>query len=174
MDTIGFDVDGVLYDIHVPVYTELVAFHGLNESFNIFWENYRDYYTEKFYDSLFRISILYDKLPPVNGAVDTLNYLASKYKICYITSRPKEVESITRYWLRNYKFPYYDNVEFSKDKSIEIRQHNCKYFIEDHWNQSIVDKLSKITNLILVSRIYNKEIYGVPRIGSVTELNNLL
>jgi len=174
METIGFDLDGVLYDFHVAAYTELVAFHGLDVSFNIFWDDYQSYYSEKFFSNFVKISILYNRLTPITGSVDTLNYLANKYNICYITSRPDDVVNITKYWLKYYNFPNYDNIEFSTDKSIEIRQHNCKYFIEDMWKQETVNKLAKITNLILVSKIHNRNIYGVPRISSVTELNYLL
>lgn len=174
MDTIGFDIDGVLYDIHTAAYTELIAFHGLTIPFSKFWGNYKSYYSEKFYNSFFKIPILYDSMLPISGSIETLNYLAGKYNLCYITARPQEVKYVTKKWLKTNKFPYYENVEFSKNKEVEIRSNNCKYFIEDCWVQDKVDSMSKITNLILVNAVYNRDIINVPKIRLISELKLLL
>jgi uncharacterized HAD superfamily protein len=106
--------------------------------------------------------------------MDTVNYLANKYNICYITARPREAKMVTIQWLRRYKFPNNENLYFSEDKTIDLRTNNCTYFIEDHWKQEVIDRLNKVTNVILVDRLYNKHITGVPRIKELKELKTLL
>lgn len=176
MDTIGFDIDGVLYDIHRIVYTELVAHHNLSISFNDFWgeDGYKNNYTEKFWENFYQIAILYDRAPPIRGSLDVVKHLADKYNICYITSRPDEVRFVTNYWLKYYKFPNYDNVSFSKNKAVDIRKKKCFYFIEDQWVQEVINEMDKLTNVILVDKIYNRHITGVPRIKNIEELKDLL
>jgi uncharacterized HAD superfamily protein len=176
VDTIGFDIDGVLYDIHRVTYTELRARHNLNVSLVEFWceDGYKNNYTEKFWENFYKIPILYEKTPPNKDIIDTVNYLSNKYNICYITSRPDEVRFVTGWWLKSYKFPNYDNVFFSNNKTIDIRKNKCIYFIEDQWIQDKIDKMNKITNVVLVDRVYNRHIEGVPRIQRLSELKNLL
>jgi uncharacterized HAD superfamily protein len=174
METIGFDLDGVLYDIINPSYIELISFYDLKIPFNTFWKNHKNYYDEKFWENFFRIPILYEKSFPEDGAVDTLYELSKKYNIVYITARPLDVKFVTQYWLKKNKFPNHENLEFSNNKTVEVRQHNCKYFIEDNYEQEKIDALSKITNVLLVNQIYNEHINNVIKINSVNELKYLL
>jgi uncharacterized HAD superfamily protein len=141
-----------------------------------FWSDngYKKQYSENFWDNFYKIPILYERATPINGALETIEYLSKKYNICYITSRPKEIEFVTRYWMRSYKFPNYESLYFSENKTIEIRKYKCLYFIEDQWIQNKVDEMNKLTNIILVDRIYNKHITGVPRIYNLRELKELL
>lgn len=174
METIGFDLDGVLYPVTIPAYTYLVANCDLKLSFFEFWEDYTQHYSEIFYDNLFKISTLYDCILPTKNILNTLNYLSKKYNICYITARPKSIESVTRAYLKRYNFPNFSNIEFSNDKSIEIRTNRCLFFIEDCWEQEKIDSYNKVTNIILMDQIYNKHIINVLRIKNLNELKELL
>jgi len=174
MNTIGFDIDGVLYPVHKIAYTELVANHNLKIPFTKFWEDYKKYYSKIFWDNFFKLPFLYERAVPTKEILDTVNYLSNKYNIVYITSRPKDVKFVTKWWLKNYKFPNYDNIFFSKDKTIEIRKNKCLYFIEDRGKQEEIDGMNKITNVILVNQVWNKHITGVPRIQELNELKELL
>ena len=175
METIGFDLDGVIYNIHPVAYTELVANWGLSVSEYNFWSNYKSFYTENFYAQFFQLPFLYCRSVPSRDVRETLDYIATKYRLCYITSRNEHaLRFVTESWMKKYDLPYRTNLEFSKNKSIEIRMYDCSYFVEDQWVQWKIDKINKITNLILVDAIYNKHIINVPRIRSIKELQTLL
>jgi len=171
-ECIGFDLDGVLYDWHGVVYQHLCIFHKLNIDYKTFWTEATNIYSDNFWNGIERIVTLYGKLPPSDSLLDTLNYLARKYNIIYVTSRPEEVEKSTRHYLERWSFPEYDQVFFYKDKTIPVRKSQCSYFVEDKVDNIL--QLENHTNVIIKSQPWNKQLEGFIRIFSIEELKGLL
>ncbi len=172
MDTLGFDMDGVLYDWHGQVYTHLTIHHGLTTPASEFWPVADDVYEDMFWHNLASIPTIYERALPHAGVLDTVNNLSRKYNIVYITKRPLAVERVTRQWLKTYKFPNYDNVFLTDDKSITVRYHNCKFYVEDR--DKHIEELRNLTNVIVMNRDWNKSYSDLPTIDHITELEELL
>lgn len=172
MDTLGFDLDGVLYDWHGQAYTHLTIFNGLTTPASEFWPVADDAYGDLFWQNISRIPTLYERALPLSGVLDTLNNLSKKYNIVYITARDKVVERVTRQWLRTYKFPNYDNVFLTDDKSITVRYHNCKFYVEDR--DKHIEELRNLTTVIVMNRDWNKSYPDLPTIDDITDLEELL
>lgn len=158
--TIGFDLDGVIYDFHRVAYEHLKFYHGVTQDFTTFWreeQNGGRYFSEVFWENFLKIPILYESTIIPERDLDLLNELANKYNIIYVTHRPPEIESATDAWFRNNKIPYRNNVYFSEDKSIPIIQNQCLYFVDDMIKNIIT--LEKVTNAILLKKVWHGKDY---------------
>lgn len=172
MNTLGFDLDGVLYDWHSQVYQYLTVYNNLTTPFSEFWSVVDEDYGELFWKNLASIPTIYETAFPLAGTLDTLNRLSKKYNIVYITARPKAVEYVTKRWLETYKFPNYDNIFLTDDKTITVRYHNCKFYVEDR--DKHIEELRNLTNIIVMNRFWNKDYKNLPMIDHITDLEKLL
>ena len=172
MDTLGFDLDGVLYDWHSNSYNYLVHYHKLDMPFREFWEGGHTQFSEELWSNIAKIPVLYERSFPFPGIVSVLNRLNSKYNIVYITKRPITVRRVTERWLATHKFPNYDNVYLTKDKPSLVRYHNCKFYVEDR--DTHIEELRNLTNIIVMNRYWNKNYPDLPTIDYIDELEELL
>lgn len=172
MDTLGFDLDGVLYDWHGQIYQHLTIHHKVTTPYLEFWPVADEAFGDLFWKNLSHIPTIYERAFPLPGVLNTLNSLSSKYNIVYITVRPKAVELVTRRWLKTHKFPNYDNVFLTDDKTLTVRYHNCKFYVEDR--DKHIEELQNLTNVIVMNQIWNKNYPNLFTINYITELEELL
>lgn len=122
--TIGFDVDGVLADLHPAWYAPYNKDYNDNLKTNDVrsWgvhEYVRPDCGKKIYEYL-KNPHLYDKVKPIKGAIETIATLKKKgFRIVYATSTPIETSGRKYYWLVQWGFVdcQKDYVELS-DKSL--------------------------------------------------------
>lgn len=171
MKTIGLDLDGVVYDYHTVTYNHLVKERNLTLKPAEFWGNGESIYSEKVWYNLLRIPILYEKAPINDDDLDVLNYLSRSFNLVYITNRPREVEFVTRWWMKENKIPQTSNLYFVTGSKVPlILKNQCEYFIDDRL--SIVKELENYTNPILVRKDWHskEELVDILYIRSLKEL----
>jgi uncharacterized HAD superfamily protein len=175
MDNIAFDIDGVLYNWQNHAFTWCENFKNLDIDFSSFWKEWIPQQKPEFLDFLVGILDLYTKTAPVTGAVELLDEYSKKYNIYYITARDKDwLEGITIRYFKKYKFPQIDNLIFTKDKTVPVKLHNIKYFVEDSFYWANMCK--KLTNMILIKRPYNEDFHdeNIKVINYLEEVKNII
>jgi uncharacterized HAD superfamily protein len=174
--TIGFDIDGVLYDFHTAIYDHLKMYHNLSENYVDFWKaerNGRGGFSYMFWDSIIKLPILYEQYVIHEQDRQTLDKLAKRFNFIYVTHRPEDVRFVTKYWFKENELPYRDNIYFSKDKSLPIIEHQCLYFVDDMVRN--VKDLEGLTNAILMKKAWHtEEDLELTYISSLQELEELL
>lgn len=172
MRTIGFDIDGVLYDFQTAVFDHLTMYHKLVQDYTEFWREERDNrgrFSNVFWENIIKVPILYELFDMSPSDLDVLNTLSKDFKIIYVTHRPKEVKFTTEMWFKRNELPYKENLYFAGDKSIPILENQCEYFIDD--SVHVIEKLQGITNAILRKRQWHTEEHlKYPYISSLSEL----
>jgi uncharacterized HAD superfamily protein len=173
MERIGFDLDGVLYSWIGALWTHLrthrnyegTEFDLERNFFNILTEEQVSYYAS--------LPILYTTRLPKREDLQTLNRLASKYDIFYITARPESVRVQTLKFLDENKFPFSNNLIMTYHKSTYARLLGLQYFVDDSTEQ--VRNLAKTTTAFLLDHYYNKDNRGdMPVINYIQELERIL
>lgn len=141
---IGIDIDGVVVDI----LDECVKF--LKECFII---TERDKITKYNLWEQFPVSkeetmkhwknvTAYDRCKFMKDAIYAIDLLSlSNNEIYFVTARPNEVARYTVNWLRDIKIPY-NNVLFTTDKELIVRNYGIKVFIDD--NADTCNKLADV------------------------------
>ncbi len=107
---IGVDMDSVLAEIMQP----MVEFHNARYHTDLTFHDHTDYNLSKVWkcdptDVLFRIfeyyeSPYFDKVQPIEGAVEGIGRLSVSHDLYLITSRPHRIEHKTNAWLKKH-FP---------------------------------------------------------------------
>jgi len=170
MESIGFDLDDVLYNFADPAYRELQVYHRLSATYTEFWGNHLKYYTEEFWKNFIKIETLYscEKITPQDLVV--LNYLAEKYNIYYITNRPPEILIATQNWLKRESLPYPENLILTDKKEVEISRLNIIAFTEDQIKN--IKKIPDTIKIFLKDKPWNQnwEKENVIRIYSLMEI----
>jgi hypothetical protein len=173
METIGFDIDGVLYPWQRVAYSWLRANRGITTPYLQFWNgSMEDIFppgTRKF---LIGIESLYGSAVPDRGVVETLDLLSKDYNICYITSRPKSMTLVTEEWFDKYKLPCAYNLVVGVPKTIAVRLFNCKYYVEDRIKY--IEELKNITNIIVMRQPWNFDYWDSLAVDYVDEIPKLL
>lgn len=175
MTSIGFDLDGVLYDWHRVVYSWTIEnTKDLDISFEDFWLDYIRKDEHKMLAAfLTKVPIFVTNLIMSEPMRNMLWNLAKTNEIFYITARPQEVHFGTEWWIKTSKVPNPENLIFAKDKLPYIIEHDIDYFIEDMTKHAIA--LRKHTNVILVEKPWNTIIQDeFPTIHSVLELPKIM
>lgn len=167
---IGFDLDGVLYNWHDAVYTYFKIYESYRGSYNEFWKTYFHSLPKTKQDFITNIIDLYYKISPQDGVLELLNSLSKKHDIFYITSRPIESERITEKYLKDFSFPFRQNLVFSKEKDIAVRLHNVDIFFDD--SISVVKSIDKSCASVLIKQPWNEDfitddVYYLPSVLSV-------
>ena len=169
---IGIDLDSVL----ARIMPEIIKFHnevygtntveedhvsyGLYEMWNVSKEQSVDRVFE-FYNSVY-----FDNIVPVSGSVEGVNYLAEKYDLYLITSRPTWLKKKTVDWVEKYfsgKFrkivltnQYSKNGE-SKTKSEVCVKEGIEIMIEDAVEYAL-DCFEKGIKVYLYNMPWNKRV----------------
>lgn len=174
MSNIGYDLDGVLYDYHRALYTELVIYDKLEQSFYEFWHHgYKTYKSEAWWENTIQLQHIYGTQPPKQGVVELLKDQAKRHTIYYVTNRPLAVELATRNWLRRYDFPYQENLIFCTDKRPVVLEKNISIFMEDRLHNA--EQLNDICELYLVRTHANEDhLNNYKWINSVMDLKGVL
>ena len=152
---LGLDLDGVLYRWHEAVYEYFRMYKNYTDSFSHLWEyDYKDLSKED-WEFLINIDFLYSCEVPTPDCISFLNNVKYRFDIYYVTGRPLSVKTTTEQFLKRYKFPFRENLIFASDKQNTIRRLKINYFIDDlPYN---LEELSKVTNVIMLARPYNRE-----------------
>ena len=174
----GFDLDGVLYYWHIPVYDYVTYYYGETRSFIQFWQDTidgKDGYNKIFWRNMTRLKHLYGKIPAKQEDVNAVWELSKDFEIYYITHRPREVEIDTYLYLKRYNFPQIENLRLiSVPKHIGIRFYECKYYIEDR-PKVLATKLRDVTTLIVKKTPWNEEFCKeLPFVDEIKELPQLI
>ena len=173
---IGFDIDGVLFPWHELLLQHLI-FTGelevgttLGQFFNL-PDGIIHSWSSKKQKELTRNPKHYIRPFLRDGAKEILDALASHLEIFYITSRPSNVESATKAWVRGMGLPFRDNVYVTnggKKALVEIL--DIDIFIEDR--VKYLEELCNVCSVVLVTRPWNKD-YDKDNHVRIDELHEL-
>lgn len=156
------DIDDVIYPFSWALYTELVVHWNYTDDYYTYWRQF-DQKSEMYWSNMIRIEPIYGVFPPTPETIELLNDLSREYELYYITSRPKEVELVTRQYFKRYELPNRERIVFSKNKgaacsslgidiAVEDQVHNVKnliasgvskiYIVRQPWNEHACDTLN--------------------------------
>jgi uncharacterized HAD superfamily protein len=174
---LGMDLDGVLYSFTEAVYNDLKVRNKIDCSYPEFWSTTsgNGYGNSIFWDNTIKTSIYYSSLIPRLDDLEIMHRLAEKFTILYITSRPKEVETVTKWYLKNYNYPNYKDVYFASDgkKRVFISSLGVDTYVEDMPKH--VNELKNICHLILMKQPWNTELWSYsPAVNNLAELERYL
>ncbi len=179
MDVLGFDLDGVLYDWHSPVYEYVVQYMGETRDYDQFWidaATNKKAENKMLWRNLTKDLTLYNKVQVSKHIVKMVNDLSEKYEIVYITHRDRQWTGFTTWWwLKSNGFPNYDNLEMSgRPKAKSIEMYNCKYFVDDR--DYVLESIKDVTQAIGVRHPQNRHIrdIGIPFLDDILDLPALL
>ncbi|PIS15814.1 hypothetical protein COT62_01675 [Candidatus Roizmanbacteria bacterium CG09_land_8_20_14_0_10_41_9] len=190
---IGFDLDSVLADFTTP----LIEYHNryyrtnfhLNDHINHNLAGVWNCTPKQAVDRTYRFlrSSYMDRMKPVSGAVEAIDYLRKKYRMVIITSRPHFSDKITKQWVEHY-FPdkfqaIHHTNQFSHDYEVKIRKSavcrklGVKVFFEDHLDFAF-DCAAENIKVFLLTMPWNKKtekpLKNITRINSWKEIEKYL
>lgn len=167
---IGVDLDSVLASL-TP---HLLEFHNQNYGTNLKEEDCIDYRLSllwgcsvdevvkrlyEFYDSNY-----FNKVVPVKGSQRGIDYLASKYDLYVITSRPTWIEDKTVGWLKKYFTEKFLEIRLTNQVSIGEKKKSkaevgaelgIDYLIDDHIDY-VLDAYNNGISAIIRDRPWNR------------------
>jgi uncharacterized HAD superfamily protein len=171
--TLGVDLDGVIYNWHISVYEYHINFKNYAGSFNDFWTKEYKNFTPEWWKYIVDIDILYSDRPPVSDCFSFLDKIVNRFEVYYITSRPECVKTTTEQYLKRYKFPFQDNLIFTKDKVNTARLLKLSYAIDDLPEQ--IEGLSRVTKTFMIAQPYNIDYQDkCTTVKSLTQILGLL
>lgn len=151
--TLGLDLDGVLYDFHSALYTYYQYEMNYGGTYQQFWLDYIPSLNKERENYIMSIPIPYETSIPSPRIREFLDYIKDRCEAYYITHRPEELERITRKYLRDYSFPFQDNLIMTGDKVTACRLYGVTHFIDDFANQ--VEKVSAVADAYLMAKPWN-------------------
>jgi uncharacterized HAD superfamily protein len=128
---VSIDLDGCVYPWQEVCYEHLRDTMDLQDSYDVFWSETVNAYNELWLQNIIRIPFLYEKRSIEPMVLGTLDELARKYEIYYITSRPKDVTYVTERWVRKNKLPYYNNLILTDNKKVAVVELEIDYHVDD-------------------------------------------
>src|SRR3989304_5261519 len=152
---ISLDIDGILYPYHEALYTYYQYEMNYNDTYEKFWTDFLPNQSKKKQDYIISIPIVYEMIAPYKCVTDFLDYISKKVDVYYMTSRPLELERITRKYFKKYNFPFQDNLIMTSDKANACRLYGITHFLDDHAHH--VENVSKVADAYLMAKIWNKE-----------------
>ena len=123
---IGIDLDEVL----VGLMPQLIKYHNRYYKTSYIYNDFKSFFlwetwggtkeeTDKkiwnFYNSK-----LFEQALPIEGAIDAIEQLSTKYKLLVITSRPEKIRKKTKDWLRKYFPKKFNKVYFAYNFSYGV------------------------------------------------------
>jgi uncharacterized protein len=128
-------------------------------------------------DKEFKNSELFNKIEPVEGAIDTITLLSKTNKLFIITSRPEKITEKTKEWVLRYLGGNIDIIHsgdfWGKKKSkLEIcRELGVELMIEDHIKYS-KECAENGVKVILIDKPWNKDLNhdNITRVKSWKEI----
>lgn len=147
------DMDGVLYNWHNAVYDFMRTYRNYTDTFETLWSKDFLNFTPEFWEFIVNTDIFYSSQMPTNDCLEFLNSVKDKFTVYYVTGRPDYVRLTTEQFLRRYKFPFQENLIFSKDKVNTARLIRADYCLEDL--PKYLEDLSKVSTVIMREQPYN-------------------
>jgi len=145
---IGIDLDSVVANIMTP----LIDFHNKNYRTNLKLSDHTTFLIEKIWrcseeEAINRIFKFYqsgfmDKIKPMPGSVDGIEYLSKIHELHIITSRPYITDKDTNHWVNKYFPNNFKTINHTNQggkkgshkiyKSEVVKMLGISLFIEDH------------------------------------------
>ena len=150
---IGFDLDGVLYDWHRPVYNYMWIYKGIKESYEEFWHNFLKYEEDLKY--AVTLSDLYEKTMPSQETLTTLKKInEAGHTIHYISSRPDSAITVSEKYVNKW-YPQSMNLTITKngEKQNYIRLYKLDIYVNDRIEENL--KLKDTCKIILFKQPWN-------------------
>ncbi|MEX0672999.1 MAG: hypothetical protein WDZ82_03070 [Candidatus Paceibacterota bacterium] len=157
---LGLDVDDVLADFNATLF----GFHNMHYGTSLTRDDIIDYRLEVSWGCSkeeacqrirhFHRSPEYKNLPPISGAVASVNELSNQYDIHLITARPDEIREETCAWIQQH-FPYLvERVHFTRQvvggdqrpKSEVCQELGVSIFVDDalHHTEDLSPAVEKV------------------------------
>jgi len=174
---LGFDMDGVLYPWHEMVVEDMIVKGHVPKGTTVGgFFNYPEGIMHRFsidmQQSLVKNAIYYIRPFLRDNAKQILDHLQIEWEIFYLTSRPHEVESATKAWIRRMGLPNKENVYvLNGGKRDMAKLLGLDIFVEDRITH--VDELHDICPVILVTRPWNKD-YNIQNHVRIDHLHELI
>lgn len=174
---LGFDLDGVLYPWHEIVLEDLILTGAMPKGATVgSLFNYPNgvfhTFSPQLKDGILKNSRHYIRPFLREGAKEVLDTVMKDWEIFYITSRPHEVESPTKAWIRAMGLPYRDNVYVVNGGKRDMAELlDLDIFVDDR--ASHVDELHDICTVILLTRPWNKD-YNKNKHVRIDQLHELI
>lgn len=153
---LGLDLDGPLYDFHSALYTYCQYELDYGGTYSEFWLDYIQNASQERQDYLMNLPFLYESVVPHKCVTEFLKFAKENATdIYYITHRPKDMEVVTRRYLKRYNFPYPDNLFMTGDKATTCRYLGVTHFLDDHIKH--VKAVSAVADSYLMAKPWNRE-----------------
>ena len=173
MVTVGFDLDGFLYDWHSVVQGYYKKFKGIDLPLDKFWTEFIPGLDKQEQDYIISVPLFYYGISMHPAAVQFLDWADKNFTVFYVTSRPEDCLRVTEKYLRDHRFPQYENLIFSSDKQSVARLYKMQYFVDDFIKH--VEPLSKVTTAILYAKPWNREAWDkYPTAHSYNEVRRFM
>jgi len=174
--TLAFDLDNVLYDWTNATFTYFLS-QGLvtkETNFKSFWNREGEFSNKMFWNHFCNTPFLYTMQSIRISDLEVLQNLSRKYRLFYVTSRPKSVRSATVAWLERWDVPQRENLILTLDKRSALLEINCKLFIDDRKKE--IDAVADITTAVLFKANYHtfNDVKGYRYIANLVEVFELL
>lgn len=153
---VSLDLDGCIYPWQEVAYEHECNFRDIGESYEEFWSTVNEKYSPLYLHNLTRIPVLYDKRDILPGVLETLEQLAGRYELYYITSRPKEAELVTERWIRKNKLPYGQNLIMTYNKPLVVAELEIDFHVDDLPSNLLA--LKGFTDLFMVKQPWNRHL----------------
>jgi uncharacterized HAD superfamily protein len=151
---VGLDLDGVLYDWHSIAYDFACHYMGAKADYDTFWLRELPSWSVTAQENLTGNIDLYNKKPADKDVVEAVQELDIDYDVIYITKRPPQALGITYRWLDKSNLPNANYLYLTYNKPTVLRAQAVDYYVDDYPKR----ELFKLTNLILVEKVWNKDI----------------
>lgn len=152
---LGLDLDGVLYDWHMALYTYYQYEMGFTGTYQEFWQEFINNFSRNKQEYLVSLPIPYEMIVPPCHVTNFLEFASNNSDIYYITSRHPDLERVTRRYLHRYNFPFQDNLFIADDKVTVCRFVGVTHFLDDHVEH--VKAVNGVADVYLMAKPWNKE-----------------
>ena len=167
---IGVDIDGVLANLIVPFLkfhnrkykTSDIPANHISNDLTIIWKCSKEEAHRRVFE--FYMSSDFEKIKPVEGAVEGINRLGKKHKLHAITARPPIMQRKTDLWINQYFHKKFEIIHHTnlfslegakKNKSQVCQELGIKTIIEDDLNYAL-DCANLDINVYLLDSPWNK------------------
>ena len=180
---LGFDIDGVLYPWHEEVWKYYLRGDREYISFIDFWKYPGGWVAENegspIVEALVRADLPYISYkPPLAdiSIIDDIARLKQIDEIWYITSRPRQLQYDTAKWLKDFEFPFADNLIMADENGGKVKvvsDKKCDLYVEDR--PKYLELLPKVTSVVKMIRPYNTyTVFDAYPIGNLYELHDYI
>ena len=169
---IAFDLDGVLVPWHEQVHDYCVRFEHETLDLANFWKSFERIYNRIHIDNILNNPLFIESSILDLRVVDMINRISEKNNIYYITSRPKEMDRVTRKWIKRNHLPQIENLYLTYFKELPVSVFKIDLMIEDRPENA--RKLNNYTRVLLVSKPWHEDTSDLEKIGDLLDLEKII